>query len=486
MTALPLRAELIRFQLLQLNDVYEITPVAGGRQGGLARVATLRQQLLRENPQTFTVLAGDFFSPSALGTAKVNGQRLAGQQMVAVLNALGLDYATFGNHEFDLQESEFLARLKESRFQWVSTNVGDRQGQPFPSVYRSAVIPLWSSRCQGQPRPPTCQPLRLGLVGVTLASNQAPYVSYQPPIPAVQQELTQLQPRTDLVLALTHQALDQDRQMAAKLPQLKLLLGGHEHDNNLVYQWSPFTPIAKADANARSVYVHRLSYDTDRKQLRIDSEAVPITDRLASDPTVQAVVETWQERGFAAFRAQGLDPSAVIGTSHEDLDGLESSVRYRATNLTDRIAQAMLLATPGAIAAVYNSGSVRLDDVLPAGPISQYDILRILPFGGRVIEVEIQGELLQRILDQGLKNRGSGGFLQWTQIQPGQQLGTWLIAGQPLKSEQRYRIAMGEYLLSGQEVGLSYLSRQTQGLKVLSEGIDIRKAVIDNWNKLGS
>ncbi|HEY9751830.1 MAG TPA: hypothetical protein V6C46_02680, partial [Coleofasciculaceae cyanobacterium] len=87
-------AEVVPITLLHLNDLYEITAVEGGKRGGLARVATLRKQLLAQNPRTITVLAGDLLSPSALGTAIVEGQRLAGQQMVAVMNAIGLDYAT--------------------------------------------------------------------------------------------------------------------------------------------------------------------------------------------------------------------------------------------------------------------------------------------------------------------------------------------------------------------------------------------------------
>ena len=113
----------VEVTLLQINDVYEITPVEGGRSGGLARVATLRRRLLAENPDTFTLLAGDFVSPSALGTAKVDGETLAGKQMVSVLNALGLDVATFGNHEFDVKEAQLRERLAESKFRWTSANV---------------------------------------------------------------------------------------------------------------------------------------------------------------------------------------------------------------------------------------------------------------------------------------------------------------------------------------------------------------------------
>lgn len=65
-------ADVVKITLLHLNDVYEITPVSKAPpQGGLARVATLRKRLLKENPNTITILAGDLFSPSALGTAVV-------------------------------------------------------------------------------------------------------------------------------------------------------------------------------------------------------------------------------------------------------------------------------------------------------------------------------------------------------------------------------------------------------------------------------
>ena len=97
----------VTFTILHFNDVYEITPVEGGRAGGLARVATLRHRLLAADPHTLTVLAGDFFSPSALGTARVDGARLNGRQMVAVLNAVGVDVAALGNHGFDVSEADF-------------------------------------------------------------------------------------------------------------------------------------------------------------------------------------------------------------------------------------------------------------------------------------------------------------------------------------------------------------------------------------------
>lgn len=57
----------VQFTFLQMNDVYELIPLSGGKKGGLARVATIRALLLQENPHTYTVIAGDLVSPSALG-----------------------------------------------------------------------------------------------------------------------------------------------------------------------------------------------------------------------------------------------------------------------------------------------------------------------------------------------------------------------------------------------------------------------------------
>src|SRR3954467_2526130 len=83
------------FTILHFNDIYEITPVEAGKAGGLARVARFRAALKRQHPELITTLGGDYVSPSAIGTARVNGERLAGRQMVAVLNIVGVDWATF-------------------------------------------------------------------------------------------------------------------------------------------------------------------------------------------------------------------------------------------------------------------------------------------------------------------------------------------------------------------------------------------------------
>ena len=128
----------IEFIVLQLNDVYEISPLDGGRVGGMARVATVLQQLKAKNPNTIAVLSGDFLNPSLISSIRIDGVPIAGEQMVAAMNAVGIDYVTFGNHEFDVSGALLERRLAELSATVVSSNVMHRTAEgslaPFVQV----------------------------------------------------------------------------------------------------------------------------------------------------------------------------------------------------------------------------------------------------------------------------------------------------------------------------------------------------------------
>ena len=88
-------------------------------------MATLKQQLAAAGRTPFLVMAGDFLSPSVASSV------FKGEQMIAALNAAGLDLATLGNHEFDFGDDVLIQRMREPRFEWVVSNVVDTNtGQP--------------------------------------------------------------------------------------------------------------------------------------------------------------------------------------------------------------------------------------------------------------------------------------------------------------------------------------------------------------------
>lgn len=465
--------ERVHVTILHFNDIYEITPIAGGREGGIARVATLRQQLLARNPNTLTTLGGDLFNPSALGTAPFEGDRLAGRQMVDVLNHFGLDFATFGNHEFDLKEPQFHQRMAESRFTWISSNVLAADGQPFAGVKPSQVVSFADPR--------SGRAFRVGLFGVTLPVNQPPYVRYADALASAREQVGQLAAQSDFIVALTHQTLDEDTALLERLPQIGLVLGGHEHVN-FQYWRGNFSPLLKADANVRSVYVVDLWFDPRTGRTEVKPSFVPITDRLPEEPAVKAVVDRWLAVAFQAFRQQGFAPAELVTTSTEPLDGLESVVRTRSTALTELIARSMLRPYPQAELALFNSGSIRIDDVIPAGPITVYDVIRVLPFGGRVQLASIRGSLLQKVLQQGAANAGTGGFLQAANVQrAGEQ---WQVGGMPIDPARTYRLAVNDFLALGKEQNLEWLKPGPEfGIVDAGAGTDVRQLVIDELRR---
>ncbi len=98
--------------VVHLNDVYEILPVEGGKSGGLARVATVIQQFEGDSaPRHRSRWAATTCRRRRSAPPSSTAQPLAGRQMVDVLNATGVDWATFGNHEFDVSEAAFRAHL---------------------------------------------------------------------------------------------------------------------------------------------------------------------------------------------------------------------------------------------------------------------------------------------------------------------------------------------------------------------------------------
>jgi len=467
---------IVKLTLLQINDVYEITPVSGGKEGGMARLATLRQQLLRQNPNTFMILAGDLVSPSALGTAVVDGERLAGKQMISVLNAAGLNYCTFGNHEFDLKEQPFLQRLAESKFKWFASNAFDHNQKPFPNVEENIVFTVTNA---------ANQQARIGLFGVMLTKNKPDYVTFTDPLEAAKKQVQALRDKVDILIAVTHLQLEDDVKLAQTVPGIDLILGGHEHENVQVWRGANFTPIFKADANARSAYIHDLTYDTETRKLQIDSRLQPITDKISEDAAVGQVVQSWVDQAFGAFRKMGFEPGKLVVNSPVALDGRESTVRNYPGKLTDLIAEGFFNAAAGVELAIFNGGSVRIDDELPPGNISEYDVIRILPFGGNVVAVEMRGRLLQQVLDQGVANKGTGGFLQTAQVNWNAEKNSWLINGKPLDQRRNYKAAISDFLITGNEQGLSFLNRKNPDLKVLNENVmDVRRALIAQLQKV--
>ena len=474
----------VEFTILSINDVYEIDALEGGKSGGLARVETLHKQLLAENPNTILVHGADFLNPSLLGTMKdENGERFRGKQMIDVMNAMNFDLVAFGNHEFDLDYKDFQKRLNESNFQWISTNNRLVDGDNLVPLYvekdgKKIEIP---KTVTFEFKNASGNKINVGFISATIDSNPTDYIDYGDVYEDAINAYKVLEPKTDVVLALTHLALHQDKLLSKSLPEIPLIIGGHEHTNMLVPVGDAL--ISKADANAKTAYVHRISVDIKSNEIKIDSELVSIDETIERDKEVEHLVQQWNVQLDKKLREILDDPYEVIYTADIPLDGRDTPIRSTQTNLGVLIAESMSEAFDNEVdCAIINGGSIRIDDELH-GAITGVDIFRVLPFGGGINKVDMTGALLEKVLNYGRLKAGTGAYLQLFNATYNSEQKEWSISGKPIESNKTYKVALTDYLLLGFDI--PFLKKENPELLKIynfSEyhlSSDIRKVVIN-------
>ena len=474
-------SEAITLKIVQINDVYEIAPLNGGEYGGLARVAHIRDSIKAKFPNTYLFLAGDFLNPSLLGTLKVDGERLNGKQMIDVLNAMDLDLVTFGNHEFDLDEEYLQKRLNESNFEWTSANilhVTENGKKPFESHRNGKVSPV-SDYASYTVSGKNGAGLKFGVFGVTVPSNPKNYVSFKDIYKEAERAYNSALQNNDFVLGLTHVAIDEDIEIAKRLKSVPLIMGGHEHNNMLEKEGT--TIIAKADANAKSVYVHTLIYNPTTKNLNLNSDLVMVTDKTGSSNKVENIVEKWTDLMNLKLKEVIENPDEVIYHARIPLDGTDDASRANQTNLGELITMAMANAYLDNVdAAIVNGGSIRIDDKL-SGDITSTDVFRILPFGGIVLKVDLKGSLLKQILEYGESQSGTGAYLQRFNLSEGNK-GNWHVGNDAIQDEKIYSVAISDFLLRGLDI--PFLTPENPNIvkiyhpKEDETAGDVRKAII--------
>jgi 5'-nucleotidase len=260
----------IRF--VSINDVYLADTLPDGG-GGLARVAAIRDRIALEGPTLF-VLAGDVLSPGTLGRLSY------GKSMVDALNAARLDYATFGEHDFEYPRDSLLARIAESKFKWVSTNCTDPDGARFAGTVAWDTVRLANRK--------------IGLFGLTLAGTygEGRYVRCADPEVAARQALDTLAAQgAELIVAVTHQPLEADRGLLNRESRIDLILGGHEHEAQSLSVASRH--VLKADANARSAQFATLWGV--KGQWREAVTLLPVHSGLPVDSATASVVAGWED-----------------------------------------------------------------------------------------------------------------------------------------------------------------------------------------------
>ncbi len=424
----------VKVTLLQVNDVYQFAPVDLGTRGGLARVSTLRKEIEKQSPNTLFLLSGDTISPS------VESITYKGAQMIDAWNAAGLDYSTFGNHEFDFGPDVLRQRMKESKFKWIVANVIDKKtGKPFGDA-PAYVIREFDG-------------VKVGIFGLTLeetkvTSRPGPDVEFLNPCETAKKIVSEIHAQgAKTVVALTHLSMSEDKEVA-RCADVDVIIGGHEH--TLLESSSGGAPIFKMTADARELGQIDLNISKNTGAVEsIDWKVIPVTDKTKDDPQFAAI-----NRKYGALLQE---LSLLVGRTAVDLDARSAVNRTQETNIGDFIADSFRTAT-GADVGLMNGGSIRADEIIAAGPLTKRDVLSTLPFKNKVVKVELSGATLRQVLEHGVARSAEdaepGRFPQVSGIRftfdathpPGSRIVSLTVNGKPLDEKKNYTLAASDYV----------------------------------------
>lgn len=430
-------APLKQITILQLNDVYQISPVDKGKRGGLARVETMRKQIAGRTSNTLFLLAGDTISPS------VASNIFKGRQIIDAWNAIHLDYAAFGNHEFDFGNDVLLQRLKQSKFQWINSNVIDKNTGKLFGDTPAYVIRDFDG-------------VRVGILGILTpdtvnASKPGPNLAFLDPCETAARLIPEMRAKgAQIIVALTHLTMNEDKQLA-HCAGIDITIGGHEHA--VLESVAGKTPILKMGSDARNLGVITLNYCTTSTTLEsIDWDIVPVTDQVKPDPQAQVVIGDYEKKISAEL-------DKPVGRSSVELDARQDTNRNQETNLADYVADAYRKQT-GARLAFLNGGSIRSNSMLPSGTLTRRDILTVLPFENPIVKIEIKGSTVRQVLEHGLsriEDRENGAFpqisgmrIRYSPARPaGARLTSVEVDGKPLDDNSSYTLATNTYVING-------------------------------------
>lgn len=432
--------EASRLTFLHTNDNYEITATRGW--GGFAQLMTVLKEQRRASLNTTVTFGGDLLSPSIMSGL------LKGAQMIDLMNAVGVDLAVPGNHEFDFGPDVLVERISESRFQWLASNVS-RNGKLLDGTTSHVVRSLGG--------------IKVGFFGIVTPdtaqeSSAGPSVAFSGYQETASTTVRQLKEQgAEIIVALTHLTFSEDREIARTVPGISLILGGHDHDAATLLEGS--TLIHKSGSDARYLGVIDLIVS---RGAGGSSGSVPImvthswrmlpVRGVVPDPEVAGIVKQYSVKLNAEL-------SVEIGATVGALDSRRLVVREGEAAIGNLIADAIREAV-GADVGLMNGGGIRGDRTYdPGSRLLRRDVLTELPFGNSTVLLELRGSDLLEALENGVSRvedrqgrfpQISGMRFTYDPARPAMhRVVDASVGGIPLDLNRMYKVATIDFLVAG-------------------------------------
>ncbi len=397
--------------------------------GGVARRAALARRIRAEQEArgipVWLVDAGDFTDGTVFST------EYHGVADLEAMGAAGYTLGALGNHELNQPRAALERLLAKAPYPLLCANLTvAATGQPLttPSLVREAG------------------PLRIGVFGLLTheasgypAGREGLRVEYE--VAAARRLAQELRARADVVIAVSHAGKEMDERVAAAVPEIAVIVGGHTHSRlpsgELV--WRSQSLAVDDVGGTVVVQAHQWAGELGRLDLlfsrepggrwhvsRYHAQLLPVTADLPEDPTVAEVVERYW-RPLAARYGE------VIGQALADF--VSQGVDQAEYNL---VADAMREALRTEV-HLENQGGVRAP--IARGPITRADLVAVDPFENTLVTFELTGRQLEQLL---LKHAPAVSGMRYL-IDNG-RLAEASVGGRPLEPERRYHASTNSFM----------------------------------------
>ena len=418
--------------------------------GGSARLVTAVEAARQRagNKPTLLVDGGDQFQGTLFYTY------YKGKLAAEMMNKLGYDAMTVGNHEFDDGPEILREFIGNTNFPILMSNA-DVSGEPLLSdvIQKSTVIEKGGEK--------------IGLIGLTpqdtdeLASP-GPNVIFTDPSGAVQGEVDKLtEMGVNKIVVLSHSGYAVDQRVAANTTGVDVIVGGHSNtllSNTVEGAAGPYptvvngVQIVQAYAYGKFLGELNVTFDDAGNVTGTSGDLVLLDGGVAEDEsTVARIAE-------AAAPLEEIR-NRVVAEAAEPIGGDREVCRAMECSMGSLIADAMLerVKDQGIEIAIQNGGGIRAS--IDAGPVTMGEVLTVLPFQNTLSTFRVTGATIVEALENGVSQveEGAGRVPQVAGLtfafdpkaEAGSRVSDVMVGGAPIEMDKLYGVVSNNYVRNG-------------------------------------
>jgi 5'-nucleotidase len=366
--------------------------------GGAARLKTAFDQTRAglAGKNVLSLNAGDNFQGSLFYTT------YKGAAEAEMMNAIGFDAMTVGNHEFDDSEDALSTFLAKVQFPVVTANVEANAKSKIAGKIKPYII----KEVGGQ---------KIAIIGAV--TNDTPELSspgenikITTDVDAITKAVQEVKAQgVNKIIALTHVGYPRDLAVIAKIPDVDVVVGGHSHtllSNTDKSAAGPYptmvdnpggykVPVVTAASYSKYLGDLDVVFDDNGVVKSAKGDPILIDSSFKPDPTLVARIK---ELGAPIEKLK----QKVIGSTDGAIDGGHDTCRTNECQMGDLVADAMLdrVKDQGIEIAIANGGGLRAS--IDSGDVSMGEVLTVLPFQNTIATFQLKGGDVKAALENGV------------------------------------------------------------------------------------